>query len=175
MDRLIGLNNRNQVRRENQRQQQRVYRERYREERDNHRNIENIEEAPLNGLGNGNNEFPDEHPAFRNISHQIKSFKQQMYSVLICSATDRQYTLLGNYDENITLNMINMAVELQSLLKHKNSGGNFRSLAWKNLLPEVRAAIGNPRSGQSLVVPFTHEYVINNMDFLFVSNFKVNA
>lgn len=175
MERLNGLNNRNQIRRQNQRQQQLEYRQRYREERDNHRNIENIENAPLNGLGNGNNEVPDEHPAFRNISQQIKSFKQQIYSVLICSATDRQYALLGTYDENITLQMINMAVEIQSLLKHKNNGGNFRSLAWKDLLPEVRAAIGNPRNGQSLVVPFTHEYVIKNMDFIFVSNFKVDA
>jgi len=134
------------------------------------RDIDDVAQAPLNGLGNPINIiYPDDEPVASNLTQKIRSTKQYLYSVLNSVATDRNYSVVGAYDDDTRLNIINYCNELLALLKHKMEGGNFRSLAWKNRLPDVRREFMGAIFGQSRVVPVQHELIVGQMDFIFVS------
>jgi len=130
-----------------------------------------VVQAPLNGLGNPINVvYPADQPVASNLNQKITSTKQHYYSLLNSVGTDRNYSIVGAYDDNTRLNIVNYCTEVLAMLKHKIEGGNFRSLAWKNRIPAVRQEFMGAIAGESRVVPFHHAFIVGQMDFIFEPN-----
>ena len=93
-----------------------------------------------------------------------------MHSSLISGGSNNNYRLIGTYDPEVGQEISNFVLQVRAMKRHKRQGLQFRDLAWKDLVPIVEQETGNPANGTDLLIPFEHEYLVGNMDFLWTEN-----
>ena len=131
----------------------------------------NVRPAVPSGLQNQRNEIlREDRPPGHQMTVKIVSFKQQFLSVIYTSGGDYYYKKLGTFDPEIEEKTTQMIYDFAALFRYLSQNAVIRNLDWKNLLPDVRNAIGILDEVESILVPFTHDFLLGDQNFLLEEN-----